>query len=542
MAYFVALASLWPTRPGLYMDETIPVEAALGGYFPHQSFVYQRLDDVPVLIMPYIGTLKSALFAPIFAIAGVSALTIRLPVIALSAMTLVVAYLMGREFLGRWSAVFVLVMATCPTFIFMTKVDWGPTVLAMFLTTTILLAFFRYLRSGGIGWLWVIFASALLGIFDKQNFLWFVVGFTAAAAVVYRRTLWDAARQRLRATLIVFGVFVATLLLLGLTIVLPNLSSNGSSSLQDPVTHLAFAWGLYQRTMGYSEVIGFLTGRTVVQPVWMDLLWVCALALLLLLAIRRLHGPLPQPALVPARAAIFFLIVAAVMFVEVAATKQATGPQHVIELMPYPVLVLLCSLVGILRAGTTMRVPASVLAGVAVLVALGAQGFSAAQYVSLMQNPSRLRPVLSLAVYSDASFLNANASQVNSIVAGGWGPDMPLFSLACAADRSEYRDDLWPSLVGLTPTSPPSTVRSNSGDKPLFLVSVSDPSRSGLPSNLRSNPTLIAKDYSEAFPGRHPQVVLTTSAYNITYLGPGGFRQRHAELLNRPGSGPLTRS
>ena len=107
------------------MDEVNFVDAPALGGFPHQAYVYKSVGPVPVLIIPYIGVVKSAIFAPIFAIWGVSVPTIRLPAIALSAVTLVVAYFMGREVIGRWSAILVVVMGSCRPFIFMSKVDWA---------------------------------------------------------------------------------------------------------------------------------------------------------------------------------------------------------------------------------------------------------------------------------------------------------------------------------------------------------------------------------------------------------------------------------
>lgn len=170
VVFFVTVASLWLNRPGLYMDEANFVDAALGGHFRHQDYVYQSIGGVLLLIIPYIGTLKAAMYAPIFVLWGVSVTTIRVPVIIISAATLILTYFMARPVIGRWSAILVLLMGTCPTFIIMSKVDWGPIVIAMFLTVALLLAFLRYVNSGGIGWLWAVFSVVVIGVFDKQNF------------------------------------------------------------------------------------------------------------------------------------------------------------------------------------------------------------------------------------------------------------------------------------------------------------------------------------------------------------------------------------
>ena len=523
VVFFVTVASLWLDRPGLYMDETNFVDAALGGHFNHQLYVNQRVGGLPVLIIPYIGALKAALYAPIFALWGVSVSTVRIPVILISAATLIVTYFMGRQVIGRWSAILVLLMGTCPTFIFMTKVDWGPIVVALFLTVTLLLTFLRYLSTGRIGWLWALLGCVLAGVFDKQNFLWLVIAVGAGAAVVYRGQLWQRAHERTKATLVAVGAFCYCFLL-ELAFVLPNVSSsNGSSSLQDPFPQLAFAWGLYERTIGYSEVIGFFTSRVVSQPVWMDFQWVFSLTALAVLALRRRRGPLPDAAVVPARAAVFFIVVFAVMIVEVAATRLATGPHHVIELLPYPTLILLCSVVAVVRSGPVFRTVSFVIAASGLSLVLVAQGFSTVQYVSLMQNPGRLNATFSTAVYRDSAFLNANAGGVDEIVSAGWGPGTPLFSLACPKDRPKYRDDLWGRLAKVTSANAREEVRVAFGDRPIFLVSEDGVQNTGLPHRLYANAALLKAAYASVFPGRHPTQVLSTNVYDITYFGPGVF-------------------
>jgi len=524
VAYFGTMACLWLSRPGLFMDETNFVDAALGGHFRHQLFVYQRIAGVPVLIIQYIGTLKAAFFAPIFATWGVSVSTIRIPVIVLSAVTLVLAFLVGREVVGRWSVVLVVVMATCPTFIFMSKVDWGPIVIAMLLTMVLLLAFFRYLAGGGIGWMWAFVVIALAGVFDKQNFLWIIIAVGVGAATLYPRQLRQRVSERPRAAFFAVATFLACLVLFGLVFVLPNLSANGASSLQNPIPKFALAWGLLERTLGYSAVIEFFTGRSIRQPAWMDLQWMFSLAAFAILGLRRLKGPLDEAAAPSARAAAFFVIVLAVMIVEVAATKQATGPWHVIELLPYPTLVLLCSLAAVWRSGTSFRIAivATAIGGLGLI--MSAQAVSTAQYVSLMRNPSQFQSFFSPALYRDAAFLNQNAGGADEVVSGGWGPGAPLFALSCAADRPKYRDDLWQRLAHVTTATAPATMRKLFGDRRILLVSVDNPDDSDLPTDLRSDTGLLVTAYVSAFPDRHPQRILTTRAYDVTYFGPQPFQ------------------
>ena len=153
-----------------------------------------------------------------------------------------------------------------------------------------------------------------------------------------------------------------------------------------------------------------------------------------------------------------------------------------------------------------------------------------------MQNPSRFSTLFSTAVYRDAAFLNANDGGVDEVITAGWGPGTPLFSLACPKDRPKYRDDLWNGgppagngLVKTTLANARNVVRTTFGNRPTFLVSVNDAQASGLPASLYANTNLLKAAYASVFPGRHPTEVLATSAYDITYFGPGSFHAGNAD-------------
>src|SRR6266581_1828643 len=110
---FIFLASYRIELPGLYYDEVAFVNAAQGA--PDNTFIYMRLGPVPLLVFPFIGALKAWIYTPIFRLFGVSALTIRLPVILIAAVTLLIFYQLMRAKLGAiWAAVAVWIMAVDP--------------------------------------------------------------------------------------------------------------------------------------------------------------------------------------------------------------------------------------------------------------------------------------------------------------------------------------------------------------------------------------------------------------------------------------------
>src|SRR5213592_4519343 len=140
---FIFLATYRIQLPGLYYDEVNFVNASQGA--PDNTFIYMKLGSVPLLIMPYLGALKAWIYAPVFSLFGVSALTIRLPAILLAAMTLLIFYRVMRARVGiLWATIALWIMAVDPANLFPSRLDWGPTVLMHFFQAAILALWFSY--------------------------------------------------------------------------------------------------------------------------------------------------------------------------------------------------------------------------------------------------------------------------------------------------------------------------------------------------------------------------------------------------------------
>ena len=106
----------------------------------------------------------------------------RWPVILVSLATLALTYRVARFTFGRLvSALVVLVMSVDPTFMYLTKLDYGPVALMMVLKVTALLLRAPRGEHGvtaiplGHG------AACALGLFDKLNFIWFLLALVAPA-------------------------------------------------------------------------------------------------------------------------------------------------------------------------------------------------------------------------------------------------------------------------------------------------------------------------------------------------------------------------
>src|SRR4029077_14767482 len=111
---FILLAILYIPYAGIQADEAL-FSAPL---FPHinKDLRLPRLPHhIPLMVMTYIGSLKTLLYWPIFRIAGSNPWTLRLPVVLLGAITIFFFFNLARVSGGaRAAAIGAFLLATDP--------------------------------------------------------------------------------------------------------------------------------------------------------------------------------------------------------------------------------------------------------------------------------------------------------------------------------------------------------------------------------------------------------------------------------------------
>src|SRR5499426_2947771 len=327
-AYFAVMAGRWIASPGLEYDELMFVNAATGEP-TNGMFVQRRILGVPVLIQVYTGALKAYLYYPIFQIFGVSPQTVRWPVIIVSLLTLALTYRVARFSFGRLvSAMVVLVMSVDPTFIYLSKFDYGPVVLMMVLKLTALLFALRAVSTGSSRYLWGMAAACALGVFDKLNFLWFLLALAVAGGMLFRtelREMWQRDRARLVLPL-------AMLALTGLAALARSLhiAAGWDKALPfTPLERLHFVTNLYASTMNGQLLYLWVTKRTLAAESLMNpilTLGVAGMVVASLRAARHAGGVGRMP--FQERVRLCHLVIFALIFVEILFTKMAYGPPH----------------------------------------------------------------------------------------------------------------------------------------------------------------------------------------------------------------------
>lgn len=329
LSVFLAFGVPRLDEPGLQYDEVLFVNAAIGA--DRDTFVSLRAPvlDVPVMVMPYIGALKSWLWAPVFAIGGVSPWTVRLPSLLIVAATIAVTYAWSARLFGAATAIVTAVLMACdPAQLMHARIDWGPTSLMGLFKALLLLGTMQWLHDGARRGLWLAVVAAALGLFDKLNFVWTVVAIAGAAITCYGATLRRQARTHRgasRAAAVAFGL-------------------------------VALAFGAYTRTylpmgeqwVGLAEIpdrllvvrslLGFITrGDDVFFVVYRQMLPAAEQHATIVfggLAVGVIGGLMRGGMGNRLRGLAFLGVAQVLLFVQIVVTRQATGPHHAMMMSP----------------------------------------------------------------------------------------------------------------------------------------------------------------------------------------------------------------
>lgn len=185
-ALFLALGCFVLDMPGVQADEALFASVL---FEPKVSPVGVRLifGWVPAMCYPYIGTLKSGIFAVIWRFFEPSAATVHFPALVIGAMSI---YIFTRT-LQRlrqpiWAAI---LLATDATYLMTTRSDWGPVALQHLLAMAGVYAGVRYAQT--IHLKWVAAAGFLfgLGFWDKITFLWILLALAAGVVTTARHLI-----------------------------------------------------------------------------------------------------------------------------------------------------------------------------------------------------------------------------------------------------------------------------------------------------------------------------------------------------------------
>ena len=349
---FVTLG--WPfiTRLGIEVDEALVGNGIYERAAPWYSW---RLfgHEIPVMLLYYLGALKTWMYNAIFAIWPPGPVSLRLPTVLIAAASILVQFVFVDRILGRAAAwMSCALIATDPSFVLSTAIDYGPVAVEHALKMGALLALVKFHGDAGRrGYLALAFFVFGLAMWDKAVFSWILVALAVAALAVLRRQV--IAHVNLRNILTAAGAFAVgalPLIIYNIARPLETFRSTAKFSLEGAFIKLV----LLKRTLDGSGMFGFLTApdsgphpgvpHSVVQrfAFWLSSLFgspsttLTGIALILVIATIPLvwRRPVRKPVL-------FFLIASVVIWLQMFLTAGAGGAtHHVILLWPFPAIII----------------------------------------------------------------------------------------------------------------------------------------------------------------------------------------------------------
>jgi 4-amino-4-deoxy-L-arabinose transferase-like glycosyltransferase len=339
-------------KAGLHFDAS----AELACFYPCATPLFKARifgHDLPVMVLQYLGTLKTWLYGPILHYLDINAFSLRLPFLLLGSASVWLFFSIVDRVAGRRAAILgALLLATDATFLIATAYDFGPIALLHCLMLAGIFLLLRFERTGSSKYLALAFLLFGLALWHKALFIWMLGGLTAAAAVVLPRrvaALVSVRRVALAAT--AFCVGAAPLIYYNMVTGGGTLKTTEVMSGTAPLAQKVL---LVRKTMEGSVMFGWLTEdlhpESVIAP--HGLLQQAAVAVSSRVGpVRRdwmLYAFLASLGLVPwlwftpvRRAALFSVVYLAVAWgLMILLPNTGATLHHVILLWPFPHLLI----------------------------------------------------------------------------------------------------------------------------------------------------------------------------------------------------------
>ena len=422
-------------RPGLYNDEMFVISPAFG------VRTYKTWFGLPILISPYCGANKSWIYPLIFSLFGVSAWSIRFPSVLMSCGTLVLGYSLVRRILTpRWALAFTAACAVHPAFIFLTKVDWGPQVFMLFLKALCLVLCFKWL-DGVARSCWAVLGLWVLGFWDKFNFVWFIIALVIATCVIYRGFILERLR-RVRPPIVLsvgFGLLVAGLLTLW--IIFPLLEKPQTTVFSSRLLQI---WTLYQYTCTGFATAAMWFKSVPPMPTWTGWIVPTLTIAFLVVSLVVVKGKTASNNIDRRRLrfCLWCLLMFAIIFVEIAVTRQAGGAHHTIMLFPFDLLACFGAayLLANALSGKSRRL-ILVVQGCVLCLWITSNLESLEAHFSKFKDKDSFYGRFSPRIEALAKYLNKKGRSVDAIYCVEWGLGNQLGALCEPAIARRIRDE-----------------------------------------------------------------------------------------------------
>ncbi|MBM3775341.1 MAG: glycosyltransferase family 39 protein, partial [Acidobacteria bacterium] len=381
-------------------DEAIIANGIYPGGAPWYSW-HLGQGEIPVMILSYLGALKTWLYNGLFLVWRPSELSLRFPMLLVGAATIWLSYRLLKRISERAAWIGAALLATDPSFVLTQAVDLGFVVLQHFFKLAALVLLVRF-HSGRRAWnLAGAFFLLGLAVWDKAVFVWVLGGLAVAALVAYPgEILRHAGARNLAVAAAAFCLGMLPFLIYNIDRPLETFDRNASTSLAglDVKTYLL------RETVRGGVLFGFLVASDTPpkpgQP--SNIAQRASTAVARFAGTRRSN--LIEPALVLSlgalpllwrnrarRPMLFALVFLAVTWTQMAITEKAGGAaHHIVLLWPFHLLLIAAAL-GEITGRLAQRAGLAVATGVTVALC-GANLLVMNQYYAdFVRNGSAIR-------------------------------------------------------------------------------------------------------------------------------------------------------
>jgi hypothetical protein len=361
-------------------------EALFGNAFyePHGGVYVYHLgrNHLPLMILSYLGTLKSWIYKPIYGLFGIGVRSTRLPSVLLGVASIWLFYRLLDRIAGRRAALIGCgLLVTDAVYLLTSTFDWGPVALQHVLVLGGALLLVRFWQQGDKLALAGGFFLFGLALWDKALAVWMLTGMGVAALAtlpkqIARVTAWRHA-----------GIAGVSLLIGAFPLILYNIHTRGGTLHGNTVSDTAGAPGkvrVMADTIRGSGLLGYLSPEDWQTPhPHTPRGWVERASEKLASASHephqslQLYGFLLAVLLIPLargaalRALIFFLVTFAVAWVQMAFTAHAGNAlHHTVLLWPLPQAIMAVAFASASRRLSAAGIPA-VATVTAILMASG---------------------------------------------------------------------------------------------------------------------------------------------------------------------------
>ena len=399
--------------------------------FPPQGWFYRiRLfhSDIPLLLMSYLGTLKTLLYMPIFHWFGTHQEAVRIPAVIAGAAGIWLFFRLLARLAGyRTACIGCILLSADSLYLLTTCYDWGPVALQHLLIVGGLLLGVRFYQEERLLSLFGAFLMFGLAVWDKALALWMLSGVGISAILTApRRIVGTMNLRRIGIAACGFCLGASPFLIYNLSHRFATLRENSARDFTD-VTGRA---RLVENTLDGQGMFGWLVEEDQNTPApHAPSTPVESLSASVSAAFghpRRslmFYGFLLALALIPLargaalRAALFAAFALAIAWIQMATTHDAGGSvHHIILLWPLPAMLMAVSF-----AAASRRLGRAGLPAVAVLTALlaGSEMLVTNEYYAQMVRNGGTVP-WSDAVYTLSDYLGP-APSARSIACVDWG-------------------------------------------------------------------------------------------------------------------------